>query len=243
MKSASVRAIASHFRSTPLHPQWLIFRETDRHLEHIAKLASGFVLDIGAGRQRIREFIERSSDYLAVDLYSTSVELYRHPPHVYCDASAIPLPSGTVDTVLLLDVLEHVPDIERCVREARRVIRPGGRMIIQMPFLYPLHDKPLDFRRLTNFGLHELARSCDLRVDSIREHGTPPETAALLFNLALSSMALHWMARRSPLSLLALTLPILVPVSNLLGWLFGKASTPEQFMPHGVLAVFEKPAP
>lgn len=49
------------------------------------------------------------------------------------DATALPLPDGLVDAVLLLDVLEHLGDPRRAVAEAHRVLRPGGVLVVSVP--------------------------------------------------------------------------------------------------------------
>ena len=49
------------------------------------------------------------------------------------DAASLPLDDGAVDAVVLLDVLEHVPEPRAVVAEARRVLRPGGTLVLSVP--------------------------------------------------------------------------------------------------------------
>jgi SAM-dependent methyltransferase len=49
------------------------------------------------------------------------------------DATALPVPDAAADAVTMLDVLEHVDDVEAAIDELRRVLRPGGVVIISVP--------------------------------------------------------------------------------------------------------------
>ena len=65
----------------------------------------------------------------------------RHFPWITvldADATALPFPSACADAVLLLDVLEHIARPERVLAEARRVLRPGGTIVVSVPHHGPL---------------------------------------------------------------------------------------------------------
>jgi len=142
--------------------------------------------------------------------------------------------------VLLLHVLEHVPDPDRAVAEALRVLRTGGRLIIETPFVYPVHDAPFDFHRWTPDGLVQLAERHGAHVRERRSAGTPAETGAILFGLGLGFTVLAWMRRRSPWLAVAPLLVIFIVVINLLGWLIGRLDTDRSTMPHRIHLLCEK---
>ena len=91
----------------------------------------------------------------------------------------------------MLEVLEHLRQPSRALREAWRVLRPGGRLMLTMPFLYPLHDAPHDYQRYTVHGLCRDLQAAGLRVDVVTPSLGSAETAGLIACLALGGMALE----------------------------------------------------
>jgi SAM-dependent methyltransferase len=77
------------------------------------------------------------------------------------DAHAIPLPDGCVDGVWVQAVLEHVLDPNRVVAEIHRVLRPGGIVYSEVPFMQQVHEGPYDFTRFTESGHRWLFRWFD----------------------------------------------------------------------------------
>jgi SAM-dependent methyltransferase len=77
------------------------------------------------------------------------------------DGHDLPLPDNSVDGIVCQAVLEHVLDSERVVSELWRVLKPGGRLLAEIPFLQPTHNFPYDFRRYTRAGQRVLFRGFD----------------------------------------------------------------------------------
>jgi len=110
----------------------------------------GRVLDVGCGDRRYERFV--GGEYVGFDV----------PANVRADLhgsiDAIPVDDACFDAVLCLQVLEHVPDPAASVRELRRVVRPGGRVLASTHGVYPYHPNPEDFWRWTHTGLERLFR-------------------------------------------------------------------------------------
>lgn len=74
------------------------------------------------------------------------------------DMGALPLRTASVDGLLCETVMEHVPEGALAFAELGRVLKPGGRMFLTLPFLWPYHASPHDYRRWTESGVkRELA--------------------------------------------------------------------------------------
>ena len=155
--------------------------------EAVADAAS--VLDIGTS-QRFAKELSPYRELLTGHGYRAAG--YRPEPmgadtcDLDLDVQAIALPDDSEDCVLCLEVLEHVTDPFRAARELMRIIRPGGRLFLTVPFLTSYHGKGdtpdhagyPDFWRFTHQGLqHLFAELDDLRVEAV----TGPIEARLRF--------------------------------------------------------------
>ena len=117
--------------------------------EHLAGLdADSLVVNVGCGVVRRFEPACRAR-YMATDL--------RVLPNVdfASNATSIPLRDNCVDTVIALELLEHVTDPGAVLRELARVLKPGGTVIISVPSAVPRHDDH-DYWRFTAEGLGQL---------------------------------------------------------------------------------------
>ena len=116
--------------------------------ERIGGLPAGaLVLNVGCGT--VRRFESVPSRYLATDL--------RHLPSVdfVADTTALPVGDGTVDAVVALELIEHVPDPRAALGELRRTVKAGGLVFVSVPSTVPRHDVH-DYWRFTAEGLAQL---------------------------------------------------------------------------------------
>jgi len=71
----------------------------------------------------------------------------------------------TVDFVSIVSVLQHVRSPQKVVREAWRILKPGGILYVNVPFVFPFHSDPDDFHRFSYKGVAVLCEEFE-RVDS-----------------------------------------------------------------------------
>jgi len=100
-------------------------------------------------------YVDRDIDTIGFDIYGSSLVQF------IADAHAIPLADEIVDAVCIPAVLEHVLDPWRVVAETHRVLRPGGLVFSQMPFMQQVHEGAYDFVRLSERGQRWLFRWFD----------------------------------------------------------------------------------
>jgi len=76
---------------------------------------------------------------------------------IVADAQDMPqIPSESADCVLLVSVLQHLPSPQKAIAEAFRVLRPGGIIYVNVPFIFVYHRDPKDFNRFSVPGLEFL---------------------------------------------------------------------------------------
>ena len=214
----SVRALAAMIRRTPLHPQWLLGGENVAGT-WVREHASGRVLDIGCASRWIERWLGPGCSYVGLDYPVTGRELYKARPDVFADASDLPLQDATFDTVVLLEVLEHLRRPLEALREAARVVRPQGKVLLSLPFLYPVHDAPHDYQRLTVHGLIRDVEAAGLKIERVTPALSSMETAGLIACLALGGAAATIIERRDVRVVLLPLLALAIPVVNFTAWI------------------------
>ncbi|MBI5248901.1 MAG: class I SAM-dependent methyltransferase [Desulfomonile tiedjei] len=122
-----------------------------RRPERMARLWSRFdsssvIVDVGAQSARLRE------DVVTVDLAPFA------GVDVVGNAHRLPIGDNSVDLIINTGVLEHVEDADSVVAEFHRVLRPGGLVYTEIPFMQGYHPDPADFMRLTYSGLNRTFR-------------------------------------------------------------------------------------
>jgi len=111
------------------------------------------VLDVGCGDRPYERLLHGASEIVGFDVPGN--------PHadLHGTIDAIPVEDASFDVVLCLQVLEHVPDPAAAVRELRRVVKTGGRVLLSTHGVYPFHPNPHDYWRWTHDGLSHLFRT------------------------------------------------------------------------------------
>jgi SAM-dependent methyltransferase len=114
------------------------------------------LLDAGCGEQPFRIFCSHL-DYVSQDFarydgkgdgagFQTGTWDYGcHPLDLTCDITSIPESDGSFDVILCTEVLEHVPDPVKALREFSRLLKPQGKLIVTAPFCSLAHFTPYHF--------------------------------------------------------------------------------------------------
>ena len=177
-----------------------VFPEIDVDLEACRPLLKGKVLNAGAGVRDVSHLVE--GELINQDITWPGDD--RTNIQVHSPLHRIPFESDYFDAILCIAVLEHVENPEEVVPELFRVLKPGGHLILEVPFLQPEHKVPTDFQRYTKDGLVRL----------VSHHGFSVEQIKGLFTVyhTLYWQVYLWLHLKKSISYLLLRLVLLRPL-------------------------------
>ncbi|MEO8002977.1 MAG: class I SAM-dependent methyltransferase [Arenimonas sp.] len=216
---------------TPFHPQWFMAKRGVQKLAWVKRHSKGRTLDVGCADGAMASILSPDCDYVGLDYPETALKLYRTKPSVFGDAAQLPLASGSFDTVMLLDTLEHVALPDAAMMEACRVLKQEGLLMITIPFAYPVHDAPHDFQRFTQFGLRSRAKNAGFEIIEISSIGSGMEAGALSACVSLAQASIETFSRRSWRMVFVPIAVFAIPVINIFAWLLSKALPENQMQP------------
>ena len=160
----------------------------------------GPVLDVGCGvGHSYRELAPRVT--VGVDVDPVPLDGQERETHV-ADMRELPFPDGSFPAVVSIHSLEHVPDPERVVAEAARVLEPGGAAVLVTPnhLTFGWRGEIVDPYHYVEFDARALRKLCASRFATVRIlglHGSP----RYLELVAAERRALDRVLSRDPLRL------------------------------------------
>ena len=154
-------------RIGPIH-----FQPIEWELAPMAAYFNGRTLNAGCGNRDISETLSSFGTTEIVN-YDIASEI---PGALIGPLEKMPFATAEFDSILCNAVLEHVEAPEPVMREMVRVLRPGGHMVVAIPFLQPFHPCPGDFRRYTREGMRRLGIENGLEVTAIHPTHTIAQT-------------------------------------------------------------------
>lgn len=141
-------------------------------LLHIAPSLSGRLLDFGCGSKPYKSLFTKVSEYIGVDIENEGHDHETEDVDFYYDGVTLPFEQEMFDSILCSEVLEHVPDIDTTLSELNRVLVLGGKLLITVPFVWPEHELPFDFRRFTVNGLSQKVKDHGFEIRKVNTSGT-----------------------------------------------------------------------
>jgi SAM-dependent methyltransferase len=136
------------------------------------EVLQGEVIDIGGGK---------SADYLSFMNRAEGVEFrtfdVKAGEKIDFENDTLPANDGAYDTVLFLNVMEHIFNHQHIANEVVRITKPGGRLIGFVPFLMWYHPDHRDFFRYTHEALEIILKRAGAREISVEFVGYGPFTA------------------------------------------------------------------
>jgi len=164
------------FRISIRNPYFLIKRGLLLRIRANAHFLSGRLLDFGCGSKPYKQEFQHCSEYIGIDYENPGHDHSNEQIDVFYDGKNIPFPSDSFDSVFSSEVLEHVFDVHYTLNEIARVLKPGGRLLLTCPFVWPIHEEPFDFGRYTPFALRHLLQKSGFTIIHFEKVGNSKQT-------------------------------------------------------------------
>lgn len=145
------------------NPFFFIRRGIYRAIATEAGELNGKLLDFGCGSKAYRSLFQ-VDQYIGLDVEQSGHSHENEDVDVYYDGKIIPFEDHTFDACFSSEVFEHVFELEFSIKEIHRVLKPGGKGLFVVPFVWDEHEIPYDFGRYSSFGLHYLLEKCGFEI-------------------------------------------------------------------------------
>lgn len=134
---------------------WLIYDLSDQWLEKFKSEYRGHLYDLGCGETPYKDWLLQHADhYTGVDWGGT---LHQLKADIVADLNEpLPIESEVADTVVSFSVMEHLREPRVFLKESYRILKRGGGVVLQVPFMWQVHEAPYDYYRYTQYGLRYL---------------------------------------------------------------------------------------
>jgi SAM-dependent methyltransferase len=149
--------------------------------QNLKQYARGRLLDLGCGKVPLyAAYQELVTDTICVD-WENSLHKNPHLDRELNLADYLPFGDEEFDTIILSDVLEHIPVPELLWSEMARILSKNGKLIMNVPFFYWLHEEPHDYYRYTEHALRRFVDIAGMRLIQLTPIGGAPEIIADMF--------------------------------------------------------------
>jgi SAM-dependent methyltransferase len=149
------------------NPFYFARRGLYRHIQGLAGELSGRMLDIGCGQKPYRQLF-RVTEHVGLEIDTPDARA-RKLADAFYDGHRFPFGDASFDCAFASQVFEHVFNPAEFLTEVGRVLRPGGRLLMTMPFVWDEHEQPHDYARYSSFGISHLLTEHGFAVDSLRK--------------------------------------------------------------------------
>lgn len=159
------------------HPIALASRKhTISQIKRFCKMADPVILEIGCTSGFMLKDLKKNFPHaflIGADVIPEKLEALAdkmpNVPLLQFDLTQCPLPDNSIDVLVMLNVLEHIEQDEKALLQIKRILRPGGLLILEVPagpHLYDVYDKFLrHFRRYQLSALEKVLKKIEFKIE------------------------------------------------------------------------------
>jgi SAM-dependent methyltransferase len=214
-----------------VNPFYLARRGLYHGIADMASGLSGRFLDVGCGQKPYKALFH-SEEYIGLELDTLENRSLNFADYYY-DGGRFPFDDRFFDVILCNQVLEHVFEPQNFLVEIRRVLKPGGKILLTVPFAWDEHEQPKDYARYSSFGLKYLVEAAGFNVLAQRKINSDVCALSQLVNAYLYKV----LRTRHPWVNLLICAGFMAPIT-LIGLLLSKVlpANPDFYLDQLVLA-------
>lgn len=125
-----------------------IYLRAEKHLK-------GLLIDIGCGTKQYHNVVApHVKEHIGIDHFKTLHD--KSNIDVFATAYSLPFKNNSFDSAICTEVLEHLEEPSKAIRECWRILKPNSIAIYTTPFIWHVHEEPRDFFRYSPYGLKYL---------------------------------------------------------------------------------------
>lgn len=137
-----------------VNPFYFARKGLAKHISELAGHIKGKTLDVGCGRKPYAH-LYRSDEYIGLEIDTPQNRAGKKADYYY-DGNQFPFGNATFDSMVVNEVFEHVFNPDQFLTESVRILKPGGMVLLTLPFIWDEHEQPFDFARYSSFGIKSL---------------------------------------------------------------------------------------
>lgn len=150
------------------NPFFIIRSGLYRGVSRFSGYMHGRLLDFGCGSKPYKHLFQ-VDEYVGTDIEVSGHDHSNEHIDVYYDGKTLPFADESFDSIFSSEVFEHIFNLPQILDELHRVLKPGGYMLVTVPFVWDEHEIPYDFARYTSFGIRHTLTEKGLAVVQARK--------------------------------------------------------------------------
>lgn len=217
------------------NPFFIIRRGLYRGVLLFRSYMRGRLLDFGCGSKPYMALFD-VEEYIGTDIEVSGHDHRNEDIDVYYDGETLPFADESFDSIFSSEVFEHIFNLPQILDELWRVLRPGGHLLVTVPFVWDEHEIPYDFARYTSFGIVHILEEKGFM--AVAQHKTTTYVATI-FQLWAAYVYQHMLPKHKVFRI-ALT-PLFITPITVCGLLFSAILPKSNNFFHNNVLVVQKP--
>lgn len=174
-----------------INPFFFIRRSLYLAIRDKAPQLSGKLMDFGCGRKPYQNLFN-VEQYIGVDIEVSGHDHNNSLIDIYYDGETIPVEAEYFDSVFCSEVLEHLFEPDKILSEINRTMKPGGNILLTVPFCWNEHEIPFDYARYSSFGVRYLLEKHGFEIIEEQKTGSFIRVIVQLSNLYIYEGLKRW---------------------------------------------------